>query len=141
MKTCVKCRRDISKDSFYESFIVVDEGVGIKILIYTDSEDKGLCINCMVDTIIKNYFNQGKFIDKYFEEKCFESKDFTLDKKQFNEVQNWMKEHKCKFKSQWDLGAIGGRFTYQFTPTSLGAICKVKCACGKEIDVTHSEDW
>lgn len=33
-------------------------------------------------------------------------------------------------------GAIGGRLTYSFTPTSIGTIATVKCACGYEIDCT-----
>lgn len=38
-------------------------------------------------------------------------------------------------------GAIGGALTYSFTPTTLGVVIKVKCACGKEIDVTDYEGW
>lgn len=36
--------------------------------------------------------------------------------------------------------AIGGAFTYMFTPTSLGIIVKVKYYNGDEIDLTDY-DW
>lgn len=29
-------------------------------------------------------------------------------------------------------GAIGGNWTYQFTPTSIGVIGEIKCSCGKK---------
>ena len=57
----------------------------------------------------------------------------------------WLKQHDCKLpknpNGSFRVGAIDGRFTYSFTPTSLGVVIKVKCACGQEIDVTPYEDW
>ena len=38
-------------------------------------------------------------------------------------------------------GAIGGAETYCFTPTSIGVIVEVKCACGCEIDLTDYSQW
>ena len=38
-------------------------------------------------------------------------------------------------------GAIGGRLSYRFTPTGLGEIVVVTCACGEEVDLSFSEDW
>jgi len=35
-------------------------------------------------------------------------------------------------------GAVGGRFTFTFVPTSIGTIATVKCACGDEFD---DSDW
>ena len=54
----------------------------------------------------------------------------------------WDKEHikTCKIYNGGS-GAIGGRMTYCFTPTSLGTVVKVKCACGEEVDVTAYEMW
>lgn len=61
---------------------------------------------------------------------------FEIDKETFE----WCEEHKkfCKIKS---TGAIGGRYTYSFTPTGLGVISTVKCACGEEFDSTNYEKW
>jgi len=65
---------------------------------------------------------------------------FRMDNK---ELQDWKEEHNktCPFADPMKQGAIGGRFTYCFTPTGLGCIKTIKCACGEEFDLTHSEDW
>lgn len=47
----------------------------------------------------------------------------------------------CKFADPMKRGAIGGRLTYCFTPTSLGTIASVKCACGEEITLTDFSEW
>lgn len=58
-----------------------------------------------------------------------------LDKEQLKNFNNWNKERKEVCKLTY-TGAIGGRLTYSFTPTGLGTVVKVKCACGEEIDLT-----
>jgi hypothetical protein len=51
--------------------------------------------------------------------------------------------HQCKYtrKENPVTGASGGATSYQFTPTSLGTILKVKCECGKEDDLTDYRNW
>ena len=68
---------------------------------------------------------------------------FKLNKEQTEKYQEWKKEHDviCTVSKSNDIGAIGGRFTFQFTPTSLGTITIVKCACGGNIDLTEYGDW
>jgi len=56
-------------------------------------------------------------------------------------VNKWLKEHNKTCVHYKNQGAIGGRLTYTFTPTGLGTIRKVKCACGEEKDVSNYEDW
>jgi hypothetical protein len=31
-------------------------------------------------------------------------------------------------------GAIGGRFSYVFTPTSIGTMAYIECACGEKLE-------
>lgn len=39
-------------------------------------------------------------------------------------------------------GAIGGGFTYQFTPTSIGVVLRVEnCLTHESIDVTDYDTW
>jgi len=64
---------------------------------------------------------------------------FTLDKNKLEQIDAWNKNHNCNMKE--NIGTIGGRLTYSFTPTGLGEIVTVKCACGEELDLTNSEDW
>lgn len=38
-------------------------------------------------------------------------------------------------------GAIGGAYTWEFTPTGLGTVTKVRCSCGEELDLTDYDSW
>jgi len=55
-------------------------------------------------------------------------------------MEEWKKDHllSCSIKY---FGAVGGRFTYSFTPTSLGMICNISCACGEVFDATDYDEW
>jgi len=35
------------------------------------------------------------------------------------------------------IGAIGGAYTFEFTPTGIGMVVTVKCADGTELDLTE----
>ena len=54
-------------------------------------------------------------------------------------------ERAREFESGLDdvyCGAIGGRITYSFTPTSIGTIVKIKdSVTGKELDLTDYYTW
>lgn len=71
------------------------------------------------------------------------SRGFGLSKEEQIKFNKWIQKHnkKCKYSDSMKTGAIGGRLTYMFTPTSLGVITKVKCACGEEIDLTDTDLW
>jgi hypothetical protein len=71
---------------------------------------------------------------------------FSLTKDELEKAKDWMQAHdKEKHipsgKTFRESGAIGGAFTYCFTPTSIGVACSVKCSCGEEIDVTDYDLW
>jgi hypothetical protein len=61
---------------------------------------------------------------------------FTLDMEQEKRLDTWKENIK-----PMDVGAIGGEYTYCFTPTSLGIICVVKHASGQEINLTNFDEW
>jgi hypothetical protein len=65
---------------------------------------------------------------------------FVIPDDEVKEYRKWLKKHN-KVCQQKDVGAIGGRFTFSFTPTAIGCGVIIKCACGKEIDLSHSETW
>lgn len=63
---------------------------------------------------------------------------FSLDKYEQEKLREWQAGHNKNVYT----GAIGGRYTYSFTPTSLGTIVKVHDAVTKtEIDLTEYESW
>lgn len=60
--------------------------------------------------------------------------EFQLTEEQYKKAQKWMKE-RTKYS-----GAVGGQFSFTFTPTSIGMIAKV--TDGKdELDITDISNW
>ena len=66
--------------------------------------------------------------------------NFTVPDDEATKYQKWREEHN-EVCPQTEVGAIGGKFTWLFTPTGLGCILRLKCACGEEIDLTDYENW
>lgn len=63
---------------------------------------------------------------------------FELTAKEQDKLNIWMATKDLLIYT----GTIGGRFTYQFTPTSLGVIVKVLDGLDKtEIDLTDYSDF
>jgi hypothetical protein len=66
-----------------------------------------------------------------------DGKQFSLSAEQFSAVKEWMAGHKKRYS-----GAIGGRYSYTFTPTGLGVIAKITDnATGEVLDVTDYDGW
>ena len=74
------------------------------------------------------------------EEKVYEERTFVLSAEQHKKYDEWRKE-KNKTKGEVYVGAIGGAYTFCFTPTGLGDIVEVKCADGTKLDLTDSDLW
>lgn len=71
----------------------------------------------------------------------------TTDKE--NEKMNaWLQTHvlTCKYWQPTEngllpQGANGGAITYCFTPTNLGLVTEVQCACGDKENLTDYDEW
>lgn len=68
---------------------------------------------------------------------------FGLHEAEIAKLNKWIKKHnkKCPFTTQKSCGAIGGRLTFSFTPTGVGIITEVECACKEKIDLSDYEEW
>lgn len=71
---------------------------------------------------------------------------FTLSEKELADTLNFQKNHKCGLKDDpksggKKIGAIGGRFSYCFTQTSIGVTVEAMCACGDSKNVTDYDSW
>lgn len=55
----------------------------------------------------------------------------------------WLNEHDktCRYAHARAQGAIGGRLTFSVTPTNIGWVVKVRCACEAEVDLTDYDSW
>lgn len=68
------------------------------------------------------------------------SSDFEFDADQRKRIDVFIAEHESIHGVT--TAAIGGRYTYSFTPTSLGMVQRVRCAsCNKELDVSDYASW
>lgn len=62
---------------------------------------------------------------------------FELTEAQLKKINKWIKSNPTPL-----TGTIGGRYTYSFTPTSLGVVMMVKNnTSGEELDVTEYWEW
>jgi hypothetical protein len=73
---------------------------------------------------------------------------FETGRKNEEKLNAWLQTHvlDCEYWQFDDMGrlpqgASGGAITYTFTPTTLGLVIKVQCACGDEHDVTDYDEW
>jgi hypothetical protein len=61
-----------------------------------------------------------------------------VDKATLKKFQTWKKKVEVPIE---ELGAIGGEFTYQMTPTSIGVIYVVEHSSGEKFDLTNYDLW
>ena len=73
---------------------------------------------------------------------------FVLEGTELAKFRAWEAEHNktCRYyddgtSPECPSGAIGGQFTFKFTPTGLGYIITIKCLCGKDVNVTDFDNW
>jgi hypothetical protein len=68
---------------------------------------------------------------------------FELTEGENEQAREWIAKHTptCPNVEDLETTAIGGCWTYMFTPTSIGTVVKVKCACGEMQDVTDYKEW
>ena len=64
---------------------------------------------------------------------------FELTDEQEAKFQAWRKKKNKKNKGEVYVGAVGGAYTFCFTPTGIGTLVVVKCADETELDLTEYE--
>jgi len=76
-------------------------------------------------------------IERYFGKQLGHSPgEFRLTWKELEIAKRFTERHRKQKQA-----AIGGRFSYSFTPTGLGEIAAVSCACGKKKTLTDFSEW
>lgn len=74
---------------------------------------------------------------------------FNPSEKEVKAVNDWVDAHcqdrSCPFYDDGGpispVGAIGGKFSYCFTPTGIGTGLVVSCVCGARLDATDYDSW
>lgn len=84
-------------------------------------------------------------LKKQLEEKREQEKNtyvFTVNADQVEKIREWKEQHeKEKHNGNSYAGAVGGRYTYEFTPTSIGEFGRIRCSCGDHFDFDDGSDW
>ena len=57
---------------------------------------------------------------------------FPMSEEECITVNDWMKEHDKKKHKDAQPTAIGGSYTFEFCPTSIGIVGTVRCICGEK---------
>lgn len=67
---------------------------------------------------------------------------FSITPEQVEAIRAWKKEHEAESHGGSEYaGAIGGRYTYEFTPTSIGTFGRIRCGCSAKFDFDDGSDW
>ncbi len=71
---------------------------------------------------------------------------FEVDTDAWGRANAWRDQHDQEKHTSPDqpfryTGAIGGAYTWEFTPTSLGIVIKIRCSCGEKLDLTDYDSW
>lgn len=57
---------------------------------------------------------------------------FEINNEEYEAIEQWKCDHeKEKHNGKLKHGAIGGNYTYEFIPTSIGTIGSIRCSCGE----------
>ena len=100
---------------------------------YLEEENKKLKDNLYKDEELSSMENElNKMKSEYY-------RGFPISEDEENKINEWIENHEREvhgIKTYADKlashGCCGGRYTYEFVPTSIGTIGIVKCSCGAE---------
>lgn len=118
---------------------------------YIDGLEKSLQTSYEINKKLKNGIYEKELI-KDLEQQIKELKEkpkhaFTYTEDEYLSIQEWMNKHDKE--KHWDeknncsasAGAIGGRYIYEFIPTSIGVIGTIKCTCGASFVFTDLDNF
>lgn len=67
---------------------------------------------------------------------------FPISEEESEKIKQWMKEHDNDFYKDTKIGTIGGRYTYEFQPTSLGTIGTIiDILTGDKLTFRDCDSW
>lgn len=79
--------------------------------------------------------------DAYNKVKADNLRGFPITEREEKLIKEWRDKHDAEFHGLTDAklrlkagGAIGGRYTYEFVPTSIGTFGRIRCSCGEAFD-------
>lgn len=60
---------------------------------------------------------------------------FPITEEEAKAIEEWQKKHEKEVHNGSSYaGAIGGRYSYHFVPTSIGTSGTIRCSCGAEFE-------
>ena len=62
------------------------------------------------------------------------SRGFPISEEEQEKIREWQRKHEEEAHGATNVTAIGGKYTYEFIPTSIGTFGSVKCTCGAKFE-------
>ena len=110
--------------------------------IIADIEEKNKIIKSLQNTV-NNFSLDDVIVEKDKEIESLRNElanGFGITDEEWDTIHRWQDEHINKVHNGNSYsGAIGGGWSYEFTPTSIGNIGIVKCSCGAEFTFRELE--
>ena len=119
-------------DDFAEDIKDILRGKDMKIK-YLEIQNKELYDEHYKDNELQQMRNElKKMKDDYYH-------GFPIPEEEYKNIKEWIDNHEKNVHGCYTLedkirrgGCCGGTYTYEFVPTSIGTVGKIKCNCGAE---------
>ena len=91
------------------------------------------------NNFLKNKYDENeeiKELKRRLREESYKNLNgFPITEEEMKAIKEWQKKHEEEVHNGSSyVGAIGGRYSYHFVPTSIGTSGTVKCVCGAEFE-------
>lgn len=133
----MKCQYDTWDDETQEFTRVYELEDCLKAIRVRDQDNERQIARLIEENkLLKEECYRDEEIQKMQEEMAKITQDlhrgFPITEKENHAIIEWMHNHNNETHSGSYGGTIGGRYSYIFTPTSIGTVASVKCVCGEE---------
>lgn len=111
---------------------------------YNQKQEQKIAALQAENNLLKEEFYKDKIIKKLKEEVSNLQSElrlsFNVSEKEWIKIKEWKKKHEQeRHEGNKYHGTIGGNYTYEFIPTSLGIIGSIRCSCGEEFTFQNIE--
>lgn len=88
---------------------------------------------------LKNKYDENEEIKelkkRLREESSKNLNGFPITDEEMKAIEEWQKKHEAEAHNGSSYaGAIGGRYSFIFTPTSIGTVGTIRCSCGADFN-------
>lgn len=110
-----------------------------EIVAIVEAQDAVITALREENEFLKNKYDENeeiKELKRRLREETYKNLNgFPITEEEVKAIEEWQKKHEKEVhNSSSYAGAIGGRYSYHFVPTSIGTSGTIKCICGAEFE-------